>query len=213
MLGGVDQTPTPRSYPVPVGPVDAEFVINKSRFLAALRPVANREAALAALDEIRAAYPDASHHCYAYLVGSPDSGQAAMSDDGEPSGTAGRPIFSVIGHKGVGDVLVVVTRYFGGIKLGAGGLVRAYSAAAEAVLSEMKVAAAQFLSRMTLFAAFADEHPIRHWCGTHSATVESVEYGQTVRVELSVPDSELGDLVEFCGARGIRMEKPESKPD
>ncbi len=201
-MGAMPERPV-APYPVPAGPVDAEIVITKSRFLAALRPADTRAAALAALDEIRAAHPDATHHCYAYLVGSPQSGQAAMSDDGEPSGTAGRPIFSVIGHKGVGDVLVVVTRYFGGVKLGAGGLVRAYSAAAEAVLSQMVVVDKVEKARVTLQLDFAHEQPLRLWCARRGASIEVVDYGETVRVRLAVPDALLPDLKDFCAARGI----------
>lgn len=198
----------PRPYPTAAGPVDAEIVINKSRFLAALRPVSTREAALAALDAIRAAHPGAHHHCYAYLIGSPASGHAAMSDDGEPSGTAGRPIFSVIGHKGVGDVLVVVTRYFGGIKLGAGGLVRAYSGAAEAVLSAMVVVEQVFETRMTLFLDFAQEQMIRHWCEVNAARLESIDYsaadGAAVRAAVAVPDHAVADLKDLCATHQIR---------
>jgi uncharacterized YigZ family protein len=201
----VTMSPPPAApYPVPAGPVDAEIVIHRSRFLAALRPVATRAAALAELDRIRATHPDATHHCYAYLVGSPASGQAAMSDDGEPSGTAGRPIFSVIGHKGVGDVLVVVTRYFGGIKLGAGGLVRAYSAAAEAVASQMVVVDRVEQTRMTLHLDFADEQPVRHWCAVHGARIEAVEYGEAVRMVLEVPREAIAALQALAAARGIR---------
>jgi uncharacterized YigZ family protein len=198
-----DRPPVP--YPVPAGPVDAEIVITKSRFLAALRLVTTRAAARAELGRIRSEYPDATHHCYAYLVGSPQSGQAAMSDDGEPSGTAGRPIFSVIGHKGVGDVLVVVTRYFGGVKLGAGGLVRAYSAAAEAVLSRMVVVDKVVLASMTLQLDFADEQPVRHWCSLRGADIEAVEYGDAVRMTLAVPAGALAELRDFCAGRGIRL--------
>jgi uncharacterized YigZ family protein len=193
-------------YPVPAGPVDAETVVTKSRFLAALRPVDTRAAALAALGEIRAAHPDATHHCYAYLVGSPQSGQAGMSDDGEPSGTAGRPIFSVIGHKGVGDVLVVVTRYFGGVKLGAGGLVRAYSGAAEAAASQMVVVDKVVHARMTLLLDFADEQPVRHWSALHGASIEDVDYGETVRMVLAVPAGALDELRAFCAARRITLQ-------
>src|SRR5690625_1242748 len=96
-------------------------------------------------------------------------GQGAMNDDGEPSGTAGKPIFNVIQHKGVGDVMVVVTRYFGGVKLGAGGLVRAYAGAAEAVLSAMEIVERVPESRFTLSLDFAQEQPLRHWCEQHGA--------------------------------------------
>lgn len=196
--------PRPRPYSTAAGPVDAEIVINKSRFISALRPVTSRARALAAIDAIRTAHRGANHHCYAYLVGSPASGQAAMSDDGEPSGTAGRPIFSVIGHKGVGDVLVVVTRYFGGIKLGAGGLVRAYSGGAESVLSAMVVVDRVFETRMTLSLDFAHEQMIRHWCGTHGARLESIDYGTEVRATVAVPDGMVADLQSLCAGYRIQ---------
>lgn len=204
MVGMSERPQTP--YPVPAGPVDAEIVIAKSRFIAALRPVTSRAAALAERERVRAAHPAATHHCYAYLVGSPQSGQAAMSDDGEPSGTAGRPIFSVIGHKGVGDVLIVVTRYFGGVKLGAGGLVRAYSGAAEAVLSQMVVVENVPETRLTLVLDFAHEQLIRHWCARVGARIEAVEYGESVRITLTVADRALPELDEFCAERGIRVQ-------
>ena len=98
-----------KGYPVPAGPVDRELLINKSRFITWLRPVASREQAMAVIDQARARYPDASHHCYAYLLGNPASAQAAMNDDGEPSGTAGKPIFNVIQHKGMSLSLIHIS--------------------------------------------------------------------------------------------------------
>ena len=194
------------TYPVPGGPVDREIEINKSRFIAWLRPVASREAGQAVLDEARALYPDATHHCYAWLIGAPNSGHGAMNDDGEPSGTAGKPIFNVIQHKGVGDVMVVVIRYFGGVKLGAGGLVRAYAGAAEAVLSAMEVVEQVPESAFTLTLGFADEQPLRHWCDHNDARLDSVDYGQGVTARLTVADAAAPGLRAFCAAQGITVE-------
>lgn len=193
-------------YPIPGGPVDREIEINKSRFIAWLRPVRSREEGLAVLAEARRRYPDASHHCYGWLIGPPSSGQGAMNDDGEPSGTAGKPIFNVIQHKGVGDVMVLVTRYFGGVKLGAGGLVRAYAGAAEAVLSAMEIIEQAPESRLTLRLDFAQEQPLRHWCEQHGARIESVDYGQGVTIVVVVADQERPELAAFCGAQGVRVE-------
>lgn len=192
-----------RSYPVPAGPVDAEIEINRSRFVTWLRPVRSRDDVSAVLEAARRAHPGATHHCYAYLLGSPDSGEASMSDDGEPSGTAGRPIFTVLGHKRVGDAMVVVIRYFGGIKLGAGGLVRAYMAAAESVLSRMEVVTQVPVSRVTLRAPFAAEQAIRHWSSGHGVTLGDVSYGEGVTIELTVPQDEVNSLASFCAASGI----------
>lgn len=103
-----------------------EIVIKKSRFIGYAKPVETEEEAIAFIDEIKRLHRSATHNCSAYMVGERDQHQKA-SDDGEPSGTAGKPILEVIKHKGLKNVAVVVTRYFGGIMLGAGGLVRAYT--------------------------------------------------------------------------------------
>jgi uncharacterized YigZ family protein len=103
-----------------------EIVIKKSRFIGHARPVATEEEAVAFIVELKKKYWDATHNCSAYLIGERDQFQKAL-DDGEPSGTAGKPILEVIKHRGLKNIVVVVTRYFGGIMLGAGGLVRAYT--------------------------------------------------------------------------------------
>ena len=194
-----------KGYPVPAGPVDRELLINKSRFITWLRPVASREQAMAVIDQARARYPDASHHCYAYLLGNPASAQAAMNDDGEPSGTAGKPIFNVIQHKGMSDVLVVVSRYFGGVKLGAGGLVRAYAAAAEAVLAEVErvESVPQLTCRLEM--GFPLEQRLRHWAEQNAAEVLDVHYSQSVAMTLRFPTQSLDDLESLCAAEQIAL--------
>lgn len=192
------------TYATPAAAVERELSIRKSRFIAWLRFVDSRAAGQAVLAQARAQYPDASHHCYAWLVGDPASGAGAMHDDGEPSGTAGKPIFNVIRHKNVGDVMVVVTRYFGGVKLGAGGLVRAYAGAAEAVLSAMEVREHVPRTRVELRLDFAQEQPLRHWCDQHDAQLIDVSYGAQVAARIVVADTALEMLVSFCAAHDIR---------
>jgi uncharacterized YigZ family protein len=104
----------------------AEIVIKKSRFIGHVKPVESEEEAVEFIERLKKQYWDATHNCSAYVVGERDQFQK-QSDDGEPSGTAGKPILEVIKHQGLKNVVVVVTRYFGGIMLGAGGLVRAYT--------------------------------------------------------------------------------------
>ncbi len=111
-----------------------EFIVNKSRFIGHGCPCETEEAALAFLARMRAQYKDATHNCYAYIIG-PNMGVMRYSDDGEPGGTAGMPIIEVMKARGVTNCAVVVTRYFGGILLGAGGLVRAYTQGAVAALN------------------------------------------------------------------------------
>ena len=111
-----------------------EFIVNKSRFIGHGCPCKTEEAALAFLARMRAQYKDATHNCYAYIIG-PNMGVMRYSDDGEPGGTAGMPIIEVMKARGVTNCAVVVTRYFGGVLLGAGGLVRAYTQGAVAALN------------------------------------------------------------------------------
>ena len=111
-----------------------EFVVNKSRFIGHGCPCETEEAALAFLARMRAGYRDATHNCYAYIIGA-NMGVMRYSDDGEPGGTAGMPIIEVMKARGVTNAAVVVTRYFGGVLLGAGGLVRAYSQGAATALN------------------------------------------------------------------------------
>jgi uncharacterized YigZ family protein len=119
---------------IPLEEVRGEILVVNSRFIASLGPVFSVEEAKAFIARIRHEFPDASHNVPAYLVGCGSSVTAHCSDDGEPSGTAGRPALSVLQGSGLGDVAVVVTRYFGGTKLGTGGLVRAYSDSVRSVL-------------------------------------------------------------------------------
>lgn len=125
-----------KSYRVPAAEVRHEMVVVNSRFIATLTPVFTVDEAKAFISRIRAEFPDASHHVPAYLVGYGSSLIAHCSDAGEPSGTAGRPALAVLQGSGLGDVAVVVTRYFGGTKLGTGGLVHAYSQAVKEVVAK-----------------------------------------------------------------------------
>ena len=121
-------------YPVPAQQTRAELTVLNSRFIATLAPVLSVDEAKAFVARVKAEFPDASHNVPAYLVGWGDSVTAHCTDAGEPSGTAGRPMLAVLRGSGLGDVAVVVTRYFGGTLLGTGGLVRAYSEAVRLVV-------------------------------------------------------------------------------
>lgn len=118
----------------PANTARQEIIVQKSRFIASVSPAGTAEEARAFLNRVRQEFPDASHHVPAFIIGFGNSTMTHCSDAGEPSGTAGRPILSLLLGSGIGNICVVVTRYFGGIKLGTGGLVRAYSEATRAVL-------------------------------------------------------------------------------
>ena len=169
--------------------VSVELEIRKSRFIGLAIPVEDRQAAMTELDALRALHPGATHVCWALLAG----GQSGMSDDGEPSGTAGRPILEVLRHHDVDGVLAAVVRYYGGIKLGAGGLVRAYT---DAIASAMQIADRVERIAMTdliIEVDYADETRMRHWIEQHAYTLAEATYGMAVRRQLRLPAASAGE--------------------
>lgn len=182
-------------------PVDHELVIKKSRFLAHVAPVADSAAADAVVARLRKDLWDARHHCVAMLLGV-RADQARSSDDGEPSGTAGVPMLEVLKHREVTDVVAVVTRYFGGVKLGAGGLVRAYSGAVSAALDTADETGAllrrEVLHEIEVPVPHADagriDNLLRDWAGSHGAIVTDPVYDAVARLHLLVPGAHLDTL-------------------
>ncbi len=194
------------TYPVPARTVEVRSEVKKSRFITRVGCVRDKEDVKAFIAVARTDYSDARHHCWAYVLGNPISAShAGMNDDGEPSGTAGRPILNVIQHKGVGDVLVVVIRYFGGIKLGAGGLTRAYSSAAEQAFSALVLEQQVIKQSVLLTLDFGLEQKLRYWAGKHEADIVGIEYKQQVLMTLQVPEEWVGELFSFCAAHLIAV--------
>ncbi len=133
-----DDVQDPARYPVPAQQHRVEQVIDRSRFICTVTRVQSSEEAQAFIKAMNAELPDATHNCWAYVVGAPgNTDRVGMSDDGEPHGTAGRPMLTVLLHSGIGEIAAVVTRYYGGIKLGTGGLVKAYGGAVQEALTGM----------------------------------------------------------------------------
>ena len=129
--------PSPR-YPIPAQRFRAEIEVERSRFITTVQEVSSPQEAQAFIAELKAEFPDANHNCWAYLVGPPGStDRIGLSDDGEPHGVAGKPMLTALQHSGLGDTAVVVTRYFGGIKLGKGGMVKAYTAAVQTAFEKL----------------------------------------------------------------------------
>ncbi len=128
------------SYLVPASSLKVEEVIKGSQFITRVSNVGSAEQAKAFIKSVNQRFPEASHHCWAYIVGNPQSTTLiGCSDDGEPSGTAGKPMLHVLQHAHIGDIVVVCTRYFGGTKLGTGGLARAYGGGTKLALDSLSV--------------------------------------------------------------------------
>lgn len=165
-------------------PAHAEVVIKKSRFLACVQAVPDREQALAIVARLRAEHPQAAHVCWALLAG----GHSAANDDGEPGGTAGRPMLEVLRRQDLEGVLATVVRYFGGIKLGAGGLVRAYTdAVAQALLGAQKLPLRRFMA-LRCSVPYALEGMVRRELQQAGATLGGVSHGDQVEFAFSVAD-------------------------
>ncbi len=182
-------------YPIPAGRARVEETILRSRFIATAAPATTPDEARAFIAEIRAEFPDATHNCYAYVVGPPGStGQIGMSDDGEPSGTAGRPMLAVLLGSGVGDIAVVVTRYFGGIKLGTGGLVRAYSGAVKAVLAALPVKEKVALRTLLASGPYHWVTPVTRLLPAFEAQITDQQFAADVTWQIAVPEERAAAL-------------------
>lgn len=162
-----------------------EFIINKSRFIGYGAPAQTEEEALDFLAEVRSAHKDASHNCYAYIIGA-NMGVMRYSDDGEPGGTAGMPIIEVMKARGVTNCAVVVTRYFGGILLGAGGLVRAYSQGAAAAINAAGVGSVHPTARYMLEIAYPMLGKAEYLLKSQPVIIEDKAFSDTVVLTLVV---------------------------
>lgn len=177
------------------GPGFAEVAVKRSRFLASAAPVPDEEAARAFLAAVRARHPDARHHPYAYRLWLP-SGQSAdrMSDDGEPAGTGGQPILVALRRAGVTNAAVVVSRLFGGVLLGTGGLTRAYGAAAAAALRAAQVAEMARWSRLRVHLDYSHLSAMQQAVEAAGGQVEERAFSDRVAVSVLVPPERAGAL-------------------
>ena len=172
-----------------------EIVEKKSRFIGQVFPVTKEEEALKLIEQTRKKYWDARHNCYAYILG--EYGEITRcTDDGEPAGTAGRPILEVLQGEGIHDVLLIVTRYFGGTLLGTGGLVRAYSQAAKAGLSASQVLEKVRGHQLTIHTDYNGIGKLQYITAQSGIPVMDTQYGESVTMVLAVPIEDSDKLVK-----------------
>ena len=174
-----------------------EETIKRSRFIVTVGRAASPEAAHAFVDRIRAEHAQATHNCWAFNAGAPGStAQVGASDDGEPKGTAGRPMLTTILHSGVGEVVVVVTRYFGGILLGTGGLVRAYQGTAKLGLDTLTTRRREVLVRYVVSMDPMFDGLFQNLARQLGAEILTSDYRFDASYELLVPETAAGRLEE-----------------
>ena len=189
-------------------PVHSEIIIKKSRFIGCVQPMPDRASAQAHVDALWKQHPGAAHICWALLAG----GQSAAVDDGEPGGTAGRPMLDVLRHQDLEGVLATVVRYFGGVKLGAGGLVRAYTdCVAQAVKQADKVPILR-LRALHCAVPYALEGLVRREIAAAGGRLDDIRHGEAVAFDITLAEAAADELVarlgEACQGR-IVWEAPE----
>lgn len=173
---------------------EEEYIVQKSRFIACALPVETEEDAVAAIGRIQKEHPQARHHCYAYIVGA-NSGTMRYSDDGEPAGTAGLPILGVLQTKRLVNACVVVTRYFGGILLGTGGLARAYGHSCALAVQRAGVIEKEPTRRLLFSVSYALWDRVHYLLKSRAdVQIERIAYGADVSAALLVRDEVAGDI-------------------
>ncbi|WP_196139695.1 YigZ family protein [Aliikangiella sp. G2MR2-5] len=175
------------SYQVPAEPFEVEEVIKNSQFITRIRNVTTAEAAKAFIKELNQTYPDATHHCWAYIVGNPQSTTLlGCSDDGEPSGTAGKPMLTVLQHSGVGDIVAVCTRYYGGTKLGTGGLSRAYGGGVKLAMEQLPLKEKVDFSPLKFEVDYSQLKDCEHVMKDFLIEEVTIEYQSQIQISLMV---------------------------
>lgn len=184
-------------YLIPAGPYEATYEIKNSHFIASVRPIRSMVEMKLFVKELREKHPKANHNCWAVITGSPmDSNTYGFSDDGEPSGTAGKPLFTVLLYSGSGQVGVVVTRYFGGIKLGAGGLVKAYTASAKAGLEATSMISYSPMKTVVVTIPYKQEPYLRYLIDQEKIGAEFT-YNHAVTAQLTVRENDSERVVNL----------------
>lgn len=177
-----------RAYFVPEAPVTAAMEVKKSRFVTVLAPAGDITAAKAVIQQVRAAHPSAAHHCWAFVVGPPGDGhQAGFSDDGEPPGTAGKPMLAQLTGSTLGDIAAVVVRYYGGIHLGTGGLVKAYGGGVQQALKLVKRVEKIPLLEFRLVCRYEQQSWVETVVKQAEGQIVRGDYGESIILRVVIP--------------------------
>jgi uncharacterized YigZ family protein len=179
------------SYQVPATVRHVELEVKRSKFLTFVGPAVDRQEADNFIRTLRAQHPQANHVCWAYIAGAPNTTIRSMSDDGEPSGTAGMPMLKVLEYSGYGDLVVAVVRYFGGTKLGTGGLQRAYSDAVSLVLTDLPMQLKVDRTRLHLIYDYTHDGSISRLLERYDVDDINSNYAQQVTLNIAIASSEL----------------------
>lgn len=175
-------------YFIPTGDSETEYVEKRSRFIGHVKMVKTEEEARAFIESMKKRYYDARHNCWCYII--KEGGAVRYSDDGEPQGTAGQPMLGVFEKEGITNVVCVVTRYFGGILLGAGGLVRAYTKSAKDALDAAGVSVVRRWVKLLVPCSYKSYERIRNETEKFGAVIQDTEYGADILLTVLVPEAD-----------------------
>ncbi|MBP3256198.1 MAG: YigZ family protein [Clostridia bacterium] len=189
--------------------VSAEIVEKKSKFIANLFYVQNEEEAEEIIKKIKKKYYDARHNCYAYNIMTKDGIIAKSSDDGEPSGTAGAPMLNIIQKNDLINVLVIVTRYFGGILLGTGGLVRAYSEALTNAIEKAKFVSEELGYEVQVIIEYGEQEKLEYYCRQNKLNIVDVQYTDKINCIIEMNNKEKEDFINNLNKMNYKIEKYE----
>ncbi|OIO69501.1 MAG: YigZ family protein [Zetaproteobacteria bacterium CG1_02_53_45] len=203
------------SYSIPAEHICVEQEIKRSRFITDIAHAETRADAVAFIERVKTQQPEARHHCWAYIAGHPvESIERASSDAGEPQGTAGKPMLNVLQHKGIGEIVVVVSRYFGGIKLGAGGLVRAYASCVQQAIDALPLSLRIATLPAVLHIPFALESQARHLLDGLNITIKQTFYQHDAEMHVDIEvgrQQEIEQILTNASSGNIRIHFPESQ--
>ena len=195
-------------YQIPAGSISVEQALKRSRFITSIGRAPDKQQADAFIRMVRSTYPDANHNCWAYVAGNPfDTVQVGMSDDGEPQGTAGKPMLSILQHSKIGEIVAVVTRYFGGIKLGTGGLVRAYSSSVQLALQKLPLTEFVALTSARISLPYPLEDRIRRLLIKMKIDISDVYYKDEVVLSIEFPENMAMELEKQIGNQTMGQAK------
>jgi uncharacterized YigZ family protein len=184
------------AYAIPAEPIMVEEIIKNSQFITRLAYVDTAEKAKAFIKHLNHTFPEATHHCWAYIVGNPKSTTLiGCSDDGEPSGTAGKPMLNILQHAdNLGDVVAVCTRFYGGTKLGTGGLTRAYGGGVKLALEKLQVKQKIAYQRIRLTLDYAQQKDAEHLLKDFETEDINLEFQTQVELAVSIAASQINDF-------------------
>ncbi|WP_435946595.1 IMPACT family protein [Dryocola sp. BD586] len=183
------------SWPIPAESLCVSEEIKKSRFITLLAHTDGVAAAKAFVEQVRAQHPDARHHCWAWVAGAPnDSQQLGFSDDGEPAGTAGKPMLAQLMGRGIGEITAVVVRYYGGVKLGTGGLVKAYGGGVQLALNQLPTVLKVPLTEYTLQCDYAQLAGIEALLKQNDGLIVQSEFQASVLLKVALPQTQLAEF-------------------